>query len=248
MTEPRLTIVTVCFNCVTDIEETIKSVVAQKEYGIEYIVVDGASKDGTTEIIRKYIGTIDTFICEPDKGIYDAMNKGIMAATGQWIYFLNAGDILCDGGLKAVPFAICVTDDNLCGIIGKIKVCRHGTLYEHCVGKPFFEVQKKFKNMGFSHQGVFIKTVLAKENPFDTSYRLCADYDMMVRLYNKGYRFDRLGEYIAIIKGGDGASALNRKLQLLEEGRVCGCDKDFSFKMLVAWRSLKLFLHKVLKR
>ena len=90
---PKISVVTVSYNAVTTIEETILSVVNQTYKNIEYIIIDGGSTDGTVDIIKKYADRIDYWVSEPDKGIYDAMNKGIVKSTGEWIHFLNAGDV-----------------------------------------------------------------------------------------------------------------------------------------------------------
>ena len=92
MNNPKITVVTVCFNAVKDIEKTILSVINQTYENIEYLVIDGGSTDGTVDIIKKYEDCITKWIGEPDKGIYDAMNKGIKMATGDRINFMNAGD------------------------------------------------------------------------------------------------------------------------------------------------------------
>ena len=92
MNNPLITIVTVSFNAVTTIEKTILSVINQTYSNIEYIIIDGGSTDGTVEIIKKYENKISKWISEPDRGIYDAMNKGIKLAIGKWINFMNAGD------------------------------------------------------------------------------------------------------------------------------------------------------------
>ncbi len=89
---PKLSIVTIVYNGEDVLEGTIKSVVSQTYPSIEYIIVDGASKDGTLEIIQKYKEHIDILVSEPDKGLYDAMNKGISLATGDYLWFMNAGD------------------------------------------------------------------------------------------------------------------------------------------------------------
>ena len=89
---PLITVVTVCFNAVTEIEKTIRSVLAQTYPHIEYIIIDGGSTDGTKQVIEKYADRIDRFVSEPDKGIFDAMNKGISMATGEYVNFMNAGD------------------------------------------------------------------------------------------------------------------------------------------------------------
>lgn len=92
----KISIITVCYNAENTIEETIKSVLKQTYNNIEYIVVDGLSSDNTTQIIQKYNDKISCFISEKDTGIFNAMNKGIKAATGDVLYFLNANDLLYD--------------------------------------------------------------------------------------------------------------------------------------------------------
>lgn len=92
----KISIVTVCYNSAETIEDTIQSVLAQHYPAIEYIVVDGASKDNTLDIVSKYSDRISTVISEPDKGIYDAMNKGIALATGDYVGILNSDDVFAD--------------------------------------------------------------------------------------------------------------------------------------------------------
>ena len=89
MNDPLISIVTVSYNAVATIEQTILSVINQTYPNIEYIIIDGGSKDGTIDIIRKYADQIAYWVSEPDEGIYDAMNKGIKIATGEWINFMN---------------------------------------------------------------------------------------------------------------------------------------------------------------
>ncbi len=94
MEKPLISVVTVAYNAVATIEQTILSVINQTYPNIEYIIIDGGSTDGTVNIIKKYMDHIAYWVSEPDKGIYDAMNKGGIRATGTFIQFLNAGDWL----------------------------------------------------------------------------------------------------------------------------------------------------------
>jgi glycosyltransferase involved in cell wall biosynthesis len=96
--EPLITVITVTYNSASSLEDTILSVLKQSYSNIEYIIIDGGSQDGTLDIIKKYDHAIDYWASEPDKGIYDAMNKGILLASGEWLNFLNAKDIFCEPG------------------------------------------------------------------------------------------------------------------------------------------------------
>lgn len=95
-TDTLISVVTVSYNAVSTIEQTILSVINQTYPNVEYIIIDGGSTDGTVDIIKKYADKIAYWVSEPDKGIYDAMNKGVVVATGEWINFMNAGDIFTD--------------------------------------------------------------------------------------------------------------------------------------------------------
>ena len=93
MNNPKISVITVCFNAVETIEETILSVINQTYSNIEYIIIDGASTDGTVDIVNKYRDKIACFVSEPDKGIYDAMNKAVKVAKGDWLFFINSDDV-----------------------------------------------------------------------------------------------------------------------------------------------------------
>lgn len=96
MDTPIISVITVSYNAVTSIEKTMLSVLNQIYDRVEYIIIDGGSVDGTLEMIQKYVDRLGYWVSEPDKGIYDAMNKGILNASGDWIIFMNCGDIFVD--------------------------------------------------------------------------------------------------------------------------------------------------------
>ena len=91
---PKISVITVCYNASTTIQETIESVLGQDYSDYEYIIIDGKSSDNTLEVINTYKSNAIKLISEPDSGVYDAMNKGLKIASGDWIYYLNAGDVL----------------------------------------------------------------------------------------------------------------------------------------------------------
>lgn len=91
--QPRITVVTVVYNGVKNIARTIESTLAQTYPHTEYIIVDGESRDGTQQVVRSYGNRIDAFVSEPDRGIYDAMNKAVARASGEYILFMNCGDV-----------------------------------------------------------------------------------------------------------------------------------------------------------
>lgn len=92
----KISIITICYNCMDDLRMTVESVISQHYPDREYIIIDGGSTDGTLDVIHQYREHISSYVSEPDNGIYDALNKGIRMATGEWILCLNAGDVFTD--------------------------------------------------------------------------------------------------------------------------------------------------------
>lgn len=112
----KVTVVTVCYNAATVIEETILSVLSQDYQSMEYIVIDGGSTDGTVDIIKKYSDRIAYWVSEPDGGIYYAMNKAVEHATGDYVNFMNAGDTFFDSNvLKDIFYRKLYTEDVIYG-------------------------------------------------------------------------------------------------------------------------------------
>lgn len=247
MKRSKITVVTVCYNSEDYIETTIKSVLSQNYDNLEYIVIDGGSKDTTMDIVNKYVDKISLIVSEPDNGIYDAMNKGLNKASGDWIFFLNTGDVFYNNDtIQKISFDEYLNNENVAAIVGHINVCKNGKIYERKRGIPFYQNTKTFKNMGFSHQGVFVKTRIARLNGFDMRYKLCADYAMMTSIYNKGYKFILTEIPISIIYGDAGASASNRALQMKEEAKVCNCENNFHFKLIYYYRLFKLYVKRMI--
>jgi len=180
---PDLTIVTVVRNSVPELKKTITSVSGQKYPHIAFIVIDGGSTDDTKEVIKTHANHIAYWISEPDRGPYDAMNKGLAQATGEWILFLNAGDTFADPSILSRIFA---NDMSECDVI-----------YGDCIRdyRSFKVLQKAaspeqlWKGMICSHQSMFIRTSLMKPQGFISGYKIGADYEFAYRLFAAGKRF-----------------------------------------------------------
>ncbi|MDX8338075.1 glycosyltransferase family 2 protein [Draconibacterium sp. IB214405] len=193
---PLVSIITVVYNGEEHIEQTIQSVLNQTYKNIEYIIIDGASTDGTPEIIKRYEKDIDYWISEPDKGIYAAMNKGIIAATGEWINFMNAGDTLANRNTVESVFAKSYHED--ADII-------YGSSYKILTSGEVLSVESSedTNRLAFDpiyrHNASFVRRSIHKIYPFDLSkkkFGYALDFHSINTFYKKGYRFKKVPEYI----------------------------------------------------
>ena len=167
----KVSIVTINFNNREGLQKTIESVVNQSYKGIDYIVIDGGSVDGSVDIIRQYEESISYWVSEPDKGIYNAMNKGIAHASGDYCLFLNSGDSLHDSTVIENVISLLVGDL----VIGQVMIMPERrvawadvifplTLYDFVEGGPV------------PHQGTFIKRTLFDEESYDEQYKIVSDW------------------------------------------------------------------------
>ena len=181
----KLSIITVTYNVSKAIIPTIESVRSVKTPEVEYIIVDGGSKGDTLQIIQNYKDVVDIFISEPDKGIYDAMNKAIGLAKGDYINFMNAGDCFVNSSvLKDVSTNI---KGEIADVVFGNEVVKLDGIYYEMEATPFYAPPHIKHSMGFNHQCTFVRTAMARQYPFDLQYRLAADYNMIMTIYrNKG--------------------------------------------------------------
>ena len=211
---PVVTVVTVVRNGESFLEWTILSVLGQTYDEVEFIVIDGGSTDGTLDVVRRYDPKIDYWISEPDKGIYDAMNKGIDRAGGEWVLFLNAGDVFCDSEvLKSVVQDIPPDAEVVYG--GHQEDYESGYRSIRTAGP----ISDLWKGMIFSHQAMLVKTSLIKRYKFNVASRIAADYEFIYSLYQQRRRFHRSQIVISRVLA-DGFSA-SRNLRLtLDQWRI----------------------------
>ncbi|WP_052483712.1 glycosyltransferase family 2 protein [Flavobacterium sp. MEB061] len=179
MKNPLISIITVSYNSEKYIEETIKSVLSQTYKNIEYIIIDGGSTDGTVAIIEKYSSKISYWISESDKGIYDAMNKGIKAATGDWVNFMNCGDWFFNNTTIELVFKDRKIDDYDV-IYGNTEMRREN--YEHNKIHVPSDKNNFWKKL-VVHQSIFSRLKINQKYPFDLGFKVSADFDFIYKIF-----------------------------------------------------------------
>ena len=213
---PLITVVTVVFNDINNIENTIRSTINQTYKNIEYIIVDGNSTDGTIALINKYKKDLTHFVSEKDKGIYDAMNKGAMLATGEWIIFINAGDVFSDLNILSDIFKDRIEQLNDISVIYSDVLSKNNDIVKRL---PSRSLDLIWMGPPSSHQCQFVKTTIVKSKPFNLKFKINADYDFIYYVYNKGYKFKHFDEFcIAIVDSTTGVSKLASLNLILVKG------------------------------
>lgn len=207
---PTVSIITIVYNGFDEIEKTILSVINQKFTNFEYIVIDGGSSDGTKSIIEKYSDSIDFYISENDGGIYDAMNKGILQASGGWLNFMNAGDTFFDENVLINVF-------NKKLAFSKLSLIYGYKYNKDAISKPYnLDILKKGIIMG-NHQSMFFnKTLLGSELIYDLNYPIYADYELVNRIFLKYKKdsFKYINEPIAVYQGGGISSVVSSQKRI----------------------------------
>ena len=179
---PTFSLITVCFNAANLLAETLQSAKEQSFKDFELVIIDGGSKDNTRDVLKPFESFIGTFISEPDKGIYDAMNKGIRAAKGKFVYFLNAGDAFYDNDVLAKIYA-CSQQTSADLIYAKVETKNEPTGINYIAGKPV--VFKMFySHYPICHQATFAKkSIFNKVGFFNLNYSLVADGEWFIRVF-----------------------------------------------------------------
>lgn len=193
--QPKLSVITIVYNNVKDIERTMLSVLNQNYPNIEYIVIDGGSKDGTVDVIYKYKPKLAQFISEPDKGIYDAMNKGLALATGDYVLFMNSGDEIYDHETVTEVFETAKAADIYYG-----ETEMYNDKWEslgqrrHCAPETFNWRSFRY-GMSVSHQAIYVKRSLAQ--PYDLKYKYSADIDWVIKAAKNASSIVNTHTYVA---------------------------------------------------
>ena len=184
VSSPKLTIITVCYNALDLLQGTAASVAKQKTAEVEYLVIDGDSKDGTRDFLHSAT-VVDNYVSEPDKGLYDAMNKGIDLAKGQMIWFLNAGDYLYPGDTLSTILGLINSDTDV--VYGEVMLVdedrkEQGTRSELSTQKLPSKLNWRSMRFGMvvCHQGFIVRRSICP--PYDKeTFGLTADIDWVIR-------------------------------------------------------------------
>ncbi len=237
---PLVSVVTVVYNGAATIERTIRSVLAQPGR-VEYIVMDGGSTDGTVDILRKYDHAIDLWCSAPDKGIYDAMNKGIARCTGDWVGLINADDWYADGAL-AMATAAADGRPRLNVVHGDILIhYPNGTSkVKHAKVNGFL---LKHWEMVLNHPSFLVRRSYYADHPFDPAFRVGGDHHWTLRawLEDPG-QFHYIPEVIAHFSVG-GASATIPLRKALREGDAVNRSLGLGAGHRWLSRAVKVALH-----
>jgi putative colanic acid biosynthesis glycosyltransferase len=189
---PLITIITVVFNSAATIERTLQSVSDQTYDNFEYVVIDGGSSDGTIELIQKYTDAIDYWISEADRGIYDAMNKGVAASSGEYIMFLNAGDFFYSSSILGETAHAMLKDTPR-------KALYYGDVIYESGNRFFSRVSAAILVINtIHHQGAFYRRELFSNFEYDKSLAVAADYELNLKIYLDKSSTRKLVEIIAV--------------------------------------------------
>ena len=218
----KITVITVCFNAEKTIADTLDSIAAQTHPDVEHIVVDGASTDGTLEVIRARGGRVAKVISEPDAGIFDAMNKGLRAATGDLIGFLHADDVYADPAALARMAALAEESgaDVLLGDVLMVKGENRETVVRDYSVRDFslewFSQGDTPPHPGFYHKA----DIIARFGDYDTDFRYAGDYEFLARILRKGgasYVILRGPPMVRMLMGGASNSSPLAPFRMLKE-------------------------------
>ncbi len=182
---PRISIITVVYNDVTNILETIKSVRNQTYKNIEYIIIDGDSDDGTKELIQSNLEFIDFLKSEPDNGIYDAINKGIRVATGDYVGFLHCGDLFSDKYVitKVADEILRERTDAVFADVDIVDAKDTNIVIRHYSGKNFSKWKLRI-GAAPPHPSLYCRReIYTRIGLYKTNYRVSSDYEMIVRMF-----------------------------------------------------------------
>lgn len=217
--DPVITVITVCRNAAATIRATLDSVLSQSYPKTEYIVIDGASTDGTLAIIDEYRDRLQTIVSEPDHGIYDAMNKGLRYATGDVVGYLMADDQYAPDALRRVADAW--RREPATELIAGATRMRNAATSAESIATPTFRTSAEGRAYAsVPHPSAFVaRDAYARHGAYDTTFAVSADAEFFFRLAARNARFTPVPEVLAVFNSG-GVSSRNAFAPILEHFHV----------------------------
>ncbi len=196
---PKISIITVCYNSESTIEETILSVITQDYDNWEYLIIDGGSTDGTLQIIDKYREKLAYVVSEPDGGISDAFNKGIRLASGDVIGLINSDDLLAEGALRVVAYNFSSDIDVYRGNM----IIEDGKSGKRYLSRPTMKFSKMSRINNVCHPSTFVKSEAYKKlGTYRVGFKYMMDVDLLYRFYQAGAKFEYLNATLAVFRTG----------------------------------------------
>lgn len=222
----KISIIIATFNAELRLSRCLDSIISQKTEEIELLIIDGGSVDGTLKLIDSYKGCIDFVLSEKDNGIYDAWNKGLRQAKGEWIMFLGADDQLMPGVLGKYLQFICSIEGKICDYISaRINYCNADGRLIKVIGKAWKWSEFKDKMTVAHVASLHNRSLFNQVGLFDTSYRICADYELLMRKRDK-LAATFFSEIVASMESG-GVSFSTAAIK--ETCRICNYHNENSF-------------------
>lgn len=211
----KFTVITVCYNASATISQTIASVLGQSYAEMEYIVVDGNSSDATTYILQSIKDERMKFISEPDSGIYNAMNKGLRMASGDYLIFLGADDTFYDNEVLTKVADKIKTGDDV--VYGNVMLRKRQRLYNGAFSRW------TWGHRNISHQCIFYPRSVYTHYSYDERFRSVADWDYNLRLLSDGISFRYITETICTFNDADGLSSCTKDYEFMKVQRQKVC-------------------------
>lgn len=212
----KISVVTVCYNEKNTIRETVESVLGQKYDDYEYIIMDGASTDGTCDIIREYADNPKVkYISEPDTGLFNAMNKSLSLVSGKYVIFMNSGDLFFDEKVlgDVDPY---LREDIVYGDV--LRRTKEGSYIQKYKGTHWERIRMMLCGLAFCHQTQFTKSEVMKHYGFREDHKITADFDFVVRALSDKRSFKHVDRVICSFDHDGGISAdKSNYLQMVKE-------------------------------
>lgn len=241
MAVPLISVISVTFNALDDLRKTAESVWAQDYKNLEFVVIDGASVDGTAEWLRERSSDSRMlWVSEKDRGIYDAMNKGVRLCHGEWVCFMNAGDSFASPNCLSLIVKELSNPQNDV-VYGSVNVIKNfGMITVRPRGLDLLR-----RKMAFCHQASLSRRSLLIEHPFNLEYPIVADYDFFHWCYTSGKTFCQVNYELANFEAENGTSSKHRLKVLRECGRISGRNKTLGGTLEYIGQSLEVGFNKL---